>query len=61
LSENFLTLDIETFVQDSILTVFCISIYDGLKCTSFFLTDYKNPEQLILAALKSIMIRKYNK
>jgi hypothetical protein len=61
LTENFLTLDIETFVKDSILTVFCISIYDGIKCNSFFLSDYNSPEELILAALKSIMIRKYNK
>jgi hypothetical protein len=61
LTENFLTLDIETFVKDSILTVFCISIFDGLKTQTFILNNYKNPEELILAALKSIMIRKYNK
>lgn len=61
LTENFLTLDIETFVKDSILIVFCISIYDGVKTQTFILNDFKNPEELILTALKSIMIRKYNK
>jgi hypothetical protein len=61
LTENFLTLDIETFVKDSVLTVFCIGIYDGIKTQTFYLSDYENPEQLILAAIKSIMIRKYNK
>jgi hypothetical protein len=61
LTENFLTLDIETYVKDSILTVFCLGIYDGIKTNTFYLSDYENPEQLILAAIKSIMIRKHNK
>ena len=57
---KFIAFDIETYVKDSILIVFCISIYDGENKKSFFLSDYKNPEDLIIAALKSIMIRKYN-
>jgi hypothetical protein len=61
LTENFLTLDIETFVKDSILVVFCISIFDGVNTQTFILNDYNSPEELIIAALKSIMIRKYNK
>jgi hypothetical protein len=61
LTENFLTLDIETYVKDSILTVFCIGIYDGIKTQTFILNDYNSPEELILAAIRSIMIRKYNK
>ena len=60
LTDNFITFDIETYVKDSILIVFCISIYDGENKKTFFLKDYKNPEDLIIAALKSIMIRKYN-
>src|SRR5882757_3634212 len=57
---NFITLDIETFVKDNILTPFCISIYDGKNICNFYLTDYKNVDDLIITALKSIMIRKYN-
>jgi DNA polymerase family B len=60
LTNNFITLDIETYVKDNILVPFCISIYDGRKTSSFFIKDYKNVEDMIISSLKSIMIRKYN-
>jgi DNA polymerase family B len=60
LNNNFITLDIETYVKDNILIPFCISIYDGKKVKSFFISEFKNTEDMILTALKSIMIRKYN-
>jgi hypothetical protein len=60
LTNNFFILDIETFVKDNILIPFCISIYDGKNKTNFFLLDYKNVDEMVLSALKSIMIRKYN-
>jgi hypothetical protein len=57
---KFITFDIETYIKDSVLHVFCISTYDGQNIKSFFLTDYKNQEELIITALKSILLRKYN-
>jgi hypothetical protein len=60
LVNNFITLDVETFIKDNILTPYCISIYDGKKISNFYLTNYKNIDDLIISALKSIMIRKYN-
>jgi DNA polymerase type B, organellar and viral len=60
LTNDFITLDIETFIKNNILTVCCISIYDGKSKSSYFLSDFKNSEELILTALKSILIRKYN-
>jgi len=60
LMNNFITLDIETFVKDNILTPYCISIYDGKNINNFYLSDYKNVDNMILSALKSILIRKYN-
>jgi DNA polymerase type B, organellar and viral len=60
LNNSFITLDIETYVKDNILIPFCISIFDGEKVKSFFLSDFKNTEDMILTALASIMIRKYN-
>jgi hypothetical protein len=60
LVNNFITLDIETYIKDNILTPFCISIYDGKSISNFYLTDYKNVDNLIITALQSIMIRKYN-
>jgi hypothetical protein len=60
LTNNFLTLDIETFIKDNILIPYCISIYDGKKINNFFISDYTNVDELIITALKSIMIRKYH-
>jgi hypothetical protein len=58
---NFLTLDIETFIKDNVLTPYCVSIYDGVKTNNFYLTDFKNVDNMIESALRSIMIRKYNR
>jgi len=60
-NNKFITLDIETFIKDSILIVYCISIFDGNFKKSFFRNDFKNVDELIITALKSIMVRKYNK
>jgi len=60
LKNEFITLDIETFITDSILIVYCVSIYDGKTKSYFYLSDFKNVNELIITALKSIMIRKYN-
>jgi hypothetical protein len=60
LTNNIITLDIETYIKDNVLVPFCISIYDGHKTKSFFITDYINVEEMILDALNSILIRKYN-
>jgi DNA polymerase family B len=60
LINNFITLDIETFIKNNVLIPFCISIYDGNRAYSYFISDFNNSEELIISALKSIMIRKYN-
>jgi len=60
LINNFITLDIETYIKDNILIPFCISIYDGKIISSYYLSNYKNSEELIISALTSIMVRKYN-
>ena len=60
LSNNFITLDIETFVQDNTLIPYLICFYDGKNTYSFGLWDYETVEMMILDCLKSIFIRKYN-
>lgn len=60
LVNNFITLDIETFIKDNILTPYCISIYDGKTIKNFYLSDFSDVDNMIFSALKSIMIRKYN-
>nr|QGP74778.1 hypothetical protein [Russula griseocarnosa] len=59
-NNNVLILDIETFIKDQILIPYVISIYDGKTANSFFYLDYKNVDDLVMSALKSIMIKKYN-
>ena len=60
LINNFITLDIETYIKDNVLIPYCISIYDGKIAYSYFISDFKNSPDLILTALKSILTRKYN-
>jgi DNA polymerase type B, organellar and viral len=60
LINNFITLDIETYIKNNVLIPYCISIYDGKETYSYFISDYKDSKELILTALRSIMIRKYN-
>jgi hypothetical protein len=60
LINNFITLDIETFIKNNVLIPYCISIYDGKRSYSYFISDFNNSAELIIFALKSIMIRKYN-
>jgi len=57
---NFITLDIETFVQNNILVPYLICFYDGNNIYSFGLWNYETVEMMILDCLKSIFIRKYN-
>jgi hypothetical protein len=37
LTNNFITLDIETFIKNNIMIVCCISIFDGKNKLSYFL------------------------
>jgi DNA polymerase type B, organellar and viral len=55
-------MDIETrIIDDGNLEATTISIYDGVKAGSYFLSDYSNPDEMIQAAIKSLMIRKYHR
>jgi hypothetical protein len=59
LTNNFITLDIETFIKDNILIPYMISIYDGEKVSTFSIWDFNSSEDMILTCLSSIFIRKY--
>jgi uncharacterized protein YvpB len=61
LVNNFISLDIETYIEDNILTPYCISIYDGNNKTSFCIWEFKNVEEMIMKAIESIMLRKYDR
>lgn len=62
LSDNFLTMDLETKNINGILEPYCISIFDGKKAYSFYITDYGgSSDNLMKAALSFLLKRKYNK
>jgi len=59
---NFLTLDIETYVNnDNILIPYLISFYDGTESNYFYLTDFSNVDNMMKACFNKIFVRKYNK
>lgn len=57
---NFITLDIETYIKDGLLTPYLICFYDGKDFFSFYLSDYNSIEEMMIDCLKSLLIRKYN-
>ncbi len=60
LVDNFITLDIETYVHNNILIPYLICFYDGKNSYSFGIWDYSNVDEMIIDCLTSIMSRKYN-
>jgi hypothetical protein len=60
ISNKFLTLDLETRTIDNIITPYCVSIYDGTKATSFYLSDYSNPEEMMKMAIVTLLNKKYD-
>lgn len=61
INKNLITMDLETRTIEGIMTPYCIRIYEGININSFYLLDYKNSEEMLVEAIKSIMIYKYNK
>lgn len=59
LVNKFITIDIETYSVDGILTPYLICFYDGKNFYSFYLSNYNSVEQMMLDCLKSILKRKY--
>jgi len=60
LTNNFITIDIETIINNGLLTPYLIAFYDGKNLSSFYLSDFESVEQMMLTCLKSILIRKYD-
>ena len=59
LVNNFITIDIETYITDGLITPYLICFYDGKNFFSFYLSDYNSVEEMMLDCLNSILIRKY--
>lgn len=50
-------MDIETITSKGIMSPVCISIYDGIKDSSFYLSDFENysADKMLIAAIESII------
>jgi hypothetical protein len=53
-------MDIKTYIKDDIHIPYAISWYDGENTFSYYLTDYKSSEDMILTCMKDLMIKKYD-
>nr|QWO71388.1 DNA polymerase [Termitomyces sp. T70a] len=56
---KFITMDFETRVIDNKMSIYCCSLSDGEKVTSFYLSEFKDKEEMLKEALKSLFLRKY--
>jgi DNA polymerase type B, organellar and viral len=61
LTSNFITMDLETKSINGVLVPYCVSIYDGEKSYSFYITDYESSDEMLKASILFILRRKYNK
>ena len=59
-SNNIITIDLETRTIDNIITPYCVSLYDGKKAWSYYLTDFNDVDSMLMTAIKSLLRDKYN-
>jgi hypothetical protein len=60
LSDKFMTMDLETRTIEGIISPYAVSIYDGRENFSFYLSDFKSPEELVENSIIHLLRRKYN-
>jgi hypothetical protein len=54
-------MDIETKSINEKLVPYCVSVFDGKKAYSFYITDYNSSNSMLRASIKFILKIKYNK
>jgi len=60
LTSKFVTMDLETRKIGEVLKPYCVSLDDGSKLVSFFLTDFKSSGDMLEVAVKFLMKRSYD-
>lgn len=48
-------MDLETRAMNGVLEAICVSVFDGKECQTFFISDYANSEQMLLASLRYLL------
>ena len=60
LQNKFLTLDIETFIKDGVHIPYSVCIFNGEITKTYYLTDFKDSDNMLITAISEIMIKKYD-
>jgi hypothetical protein len=61
MNTHIITMDLETRTIDGCMWPFCVSIYDGKKPISFYLSKYTDVSSMMKASVEYLMKEKYNK
>ena len=56
---NILTFDIETYTEGQELIPYACGFYDGEKCYRFYLTNYDDPNAMLIDCIQSMLLPKY--
>ena len=59
-NNKFITMDLETRNVNGTLVPYAIALFDGRNSKTFYITDYKDHEDMLKNAIQSIMLRRYN-
>lgn len=60
ISKKIITLDIETRTLQTLMSPYCISVFDGVIKKSFYLSGYSDPESMLKEAIFFLMRKKYH-
>lgn len=60
ISNKIIAMDIETKANNGKMDAVCISLFDGKSLKSFFISDFKNSEDLIIESIKYLNRPKYS-
>lgn len=60
LSNNFITMDLETRTINGEMSSYCVVIYDGKDTKKFYLTAYENEKEMLRSSILYLMKRKYH-
>jgi hypothetical protein len=60
LQNKFLTLDIETFIKDGVHIPYSVCIFNGEITKTYYLTDFKDSDNMLITAISEIMVKKYD-
>nr|WVH37932.1 DNA polymerase [Dichomitus squalens] len=59
-NNKFITMDLETRNLNGTLIPYAIALFDGETSKTFYVTDYKDHQDMLIDAIKSIMLRRYH-